>query len=787
MDARLALPAAVGWAVLAIVIAAPAALPWTAGGCWLVAAFGLMATRWLRIRMRAVALSLVLGGALAAMMLTSAAISAPSRWPEPLVDAVGSGAVVRAVASTTQATDNRDGRFTATLMRGTVAGSEFTASAPVLVFGAAETPVGIGAELQLTGTLGQADHAGNVAFLFFLTDDASVERGPPWLIRATGGLRDGFRDLATSLPGDGGDLLPGLAIGDTGAVTESLDSAMKASSLSHLTAVSGANCAVIIALVVFGGSAIGLSRSVRIGAALVVLAGFVVLVTPEPSVLRASVMAALVLAGLASGRPLRGLPVLGLAVTVLLVMDPWLARNFGFVLSVCATAGLLLFAAPLARALSRWVPLPLALLVAVPAAAQLACQPVLILLTPSIPTYGVLANILAAPAASVATVLGLIACVTAPVFAPLGAVMAQVAWLPSAWIAAVASFFSALPGASLPWLSGVAGVALCLLAGALALLAWLLPAGRAGKWRAAASAGLVLLVVAYVGVAGGEQLRRRVAPPADWAVAACDVGQGDAMLVRSSGQVALIDTGPEPGLLDECLSTLGVAHIDVLVLTHFDLDHVGGSMAVAGRADRVLVGPSAGQDDDRVVQQLADAGAAVEQVAGGNTGTLGELRWDVLWPPARLGGIEPGNDASVVLQFTPASGCEHGCFTGVFLGDLGEESQGRMLGAANLGGAGLAGVDLVKVSHHGSRDQNSRLYETLRATVGLIGVGADNDYGHPTEQTLDLLGATGTEVVRTDRSGLALISLRGGELVLWTEHDSTNTGSADSSGVGAPE
>jgi competence protein ComEC len=629
----------------------------------------------------------------------------------------------------------------------------------------------------MVGTLGGADPAGSAAFLFFLDDPATVVGEPPRMLAAAGGLRDGFREVATSLPGDGGDLLPGLAIGDTSAVTASLDAAMKTSALSHLTAVSGANCAVIIALVVLGGAAIGLPRSVRIGAALVVLAGFVVLVTPEPSVLRAAVMASLVLVGMLSGRPARGLPVLGLAVTVLLVIDPWLARNYGFVLSVCATAGLLLLAAPLAHGLSRWLPMPLAVLVAVPAAAQIACQPVLILLTPAIPTYGVVANILAAPAAPIATVLGLLACVTIPWLPTVGVLLAQVAWLPSAWIAAVASFFDSMPGASLPWLGGASGVALAVFFGGLALVTWLLPPGRFRRSRTLATACLALGVAAYAGVAGGEQLRRRLVPPADWVVAACDVGQGDAMLVRSLDQVALIDTGPDADSLEFCLSTLGVNHIDLLILTHFDLDHVGGSGAVIGLVDSVLVGPSAGDEDDRIIHSLAGGGAVVDQVARGDSGTLGDLTFRVLWPPQRAAGVEPGNDASVAVAFTPVAGCASGCVSSIFLGDLGEESQSRMMGAV-----ALDEVDVVKVSHHGSRDQDARLYERLRARVGLIGVGAGNDYGHPTEQTLNVLRSTGTEVVRTDRSGLALVSIRDGELLLWTERTGTDSGA-----VGAPE
>src|SRR5690606_33857362 len=256
--------------------------------------------------------------------------------------------------------------------------------------------------------------------------------------------------------------------------------------------------------------------------------------------------------------------------------------------------------------------------------------------TPTLPAYGVVANILAARAAPVAAVLGLVACMIIPAVPWLGTLVAQMAWLPSAWIAAVSTFFSGLPWASLPWLEGGWGVLVALVIGTLMLLVLFLPAQK--RLRVAAFACLLLVVSGYVGTVGGEQLRRRLSPPPDWVVAACDVGQGDAVLVRNAGYVALVDTGPEPAVLDECLSTLGVSRIDLLVLTHFDLDHVGGVDAVTGRVGQALVGPSAGSDDDRIVQRLADAGSAVTQVSRGDTGSLGELEWQVLWPPRQPAG-----------------------------------------------------------------------------------------------------------------------------------------------------
>ncbi|MDP3208146.1 MAG: ComEC/Rec2 family competence protein, partial [Rhodoglobus sp.] len=561
------------------------------------------------------------------------------------------------------------------------------------------------------------------------------------------------------LPGDGGDLLGGLAIGDTSAVDDDLDRAMKQSSLSHLTAVSGANCAIVIGLFMAAGAALGVPRWARIAASLLVLLAFVILVTPEPSVLRAALMAALVLAALQGGRPVRGIPVLALATLCLLIADPWLARSFGFGLSVLATAGLLVLAAPLARAIARWLPSWLALVIAVPTAAQLACQPVIILLNAALPSYGVVANLLAAPAAPLATVAGLAACVLLLVVPPLGALLCQLAWFPSAWIAAVAQFFSSLPGAQLPWLSGATGAV------ALAALSVVIVFAAVGRrWAAVA---LTVTIVGYAGVVGGGRVADQLARPANWQIAACDVGQGDAVFVRSAGRLALIDTGPVPERLENCMSELGVGRIDLLVLTHYDLDHVGGATAVVGMVDTVLVGPSGDPEDDLLRAQFAAAGARVQQVSRGPSGILGELRWRVLWPPTRLVGFEPGNPASVTLEFTGVGECTNGCLSSIFLGDLGRDAQNRLLAAGTVDS-----VDVVKVAHHGSADQSERLYERLAATVGVIGVGTDNGYGHPTESLLSVLADVGTAPLRTDTGGMLLLAPGSdpGTVRVWTQH-----------------
>jgi competence protein ComEC len=173
----------------------------------------------------------------------------------------------------------------------------------------------------------------------------------------------------------------------------------------------------------------------------------------------------------------------------------------------------------------------------------------------------------------------------------------------------------------------------------------------------------------------------------------------------------------------------------------------------------VLHGPVTEDDERRMLARLADGGATLQDASTGLSGTLGNARWRVLWPDADPRVFPSGNDASVVLE---ASG--GGIPRTVLLGDLGAGSQRLLLSSGRLRGT----YDVVKVSHHGSRDQEPGLYAAIRAPVGLISVGKDNDYGHPRPETLALLQAAGTRALRTDQRGLILLGERDGELLMWS-------------------
>lgn len=595
-------------------------------------------------------------------------------------------------------------------------------------------PVALGDHVRASCEAWQADAA------TWMLDCDDVElQGRTWWAAWSGDVRAAFRTATEALPGEGGLLLPGLTIGDTSMVDPDLEAAMQAAGLTHLTAVSGANCAVIVALAFGLGVAVGLGRAGRVALGMGALVAFVVLVGPDPSVLRAGTMAMLALLALWRGARSAGVALVALAVLVLLVLQPQLATSAGLALSVLATCGLLLHGVPLTVWLARRIPVWLAAAIAVPLAAQLWCLPVLVALDARLSLIAVPANLLAAPAAPAATVAGLVVCAVSVVSTSLAAALAWIAWVPSAWIGGIAVVSDGLPG-SLPWPAGAVGV----LAATAMLVAIVVGIARARTGLGMVTAGVIAALV----VAGVQTPRVVLAASVpDWLIAQCDVGQGSATLMRVEGAIVLVDTGPDPELLESCTALLGVDRIDVLVLTHFDLDHVGGASAVLGSVGTLVHGP-VDVDGAALVDELVAAGAAASQVRRGDAIVLGERTIDVLWPSD---GDSPGNDASVVVRV------EWSTMSAVVLGDLGAEAQ-RRLGA-------VPPSDVVVVAHHGSGDQHLGLYEDIDPAVAIVPVG-ENDYGHPVPAFLDGLTGLGIAVLRTDVDGAIVLDGVG----VWLEH-----------------
>jgi competence protein ComEC len=209
-------------------------------------------------------------------------------------------------------------------------------------------------------------------------------------------------------------ILLGVLVGDVREQDDELAEAFRAAGLSHLLVVSGGNLAFLLA--VLGPVLVRLGLRARFAATVGVIAFFGLLTRWEPSILRASAMAALACGAFTVGRPSSRIRLLSLAVILVVLFDPLLVHSLSFRLSVAATAGIALLAAPLARRLRgpTWVRDPLAVTIA----AQVGVAPVALPAFGGIPLASLPANLLAVPAAAPLTAWGFVGGLLAGVAGP---------------------------------------------------------------------------------------------------------------------------------------------------------------------------------------------------------------------------------------------------------------------------------------------------------------------------------------------------------------------------------
>jgi competence protein ComEC len=278
-----------------------------------------------------------------------------------------------------------------------------------------------------------------------------------------GHLRADLRDAVSTLPAEEAGVLPALTDGDTSHEPAEIADALKRSGLTYLTVVSGENLVFLSAALLPAARWVGLRGRAVTGATVVLVLGFTLLARPGPPMVRATVMSLLGCVAALYGRRFRALATMAASVLILLLIDPWLARTYGFVLSVAATAGLLIVAPGWCRSLlDRGVPLWAAGPAATTAAAELFCEPLLVMFSGSLPLVAVPANVLAVPAAPVATVLGVGAMAADAVSPTFGHAVAWVAQWPVRWICLVARTASSVPGGCVGWPSGLPGCGLLL-------------------------------------------------------------------------------------------------------------------------------------------------------------------------------------------------------------------------------------------------------------------------------------------------------------------------------------
>lgn len=648
------------------------------------------------------------------------------------------------------------------------ASNNWTLNSPVVVFADARwAEIPIGATVTTRGKLISSDRTLSVTPMVTISGAPRIESGPGPVQSTMNQLRDGLRSATAARGPAGASLVAGLAIGDESAQSPELADAMQRSGLSHLTAVSGGNTAIVLILV------LGLARVFptpiwfQASAGGIALLAYLILVGPQPSVLRATVMGAVVLVGLARGGFVSGLPVLSLAAFGLILLDPSLAVSLGFGLSVAATAGLLLLAPAVKRGIGRLpilgrVPRWFCDALAVTVSAQIATAPILLAVGNDISLAAIPANLLVAPVVAPITIAGLLAALSSPLAPAVASAIAWPATLLGEWIAYVANLTSSWGWATV----GSSGGILVVLA---PLFAWAIVRIRRRVARRVDSpprsrtppvsfrtVAAIFACCAILVIVGSTLLRPAAS---DWRIVACDVGQGSATLVRSGSSVVLVDVGPQHGGINDCLDDAGITDVTAVVITHLHADHTDGLPDVlADTPVQSIFATSAHLSPDQLRELDDESGESLhpEVLAAGQQLDLPGLTGEILWP--RRGDVaatEGMNNGSLVITFQWEDG-----FRLLVTGDVETEAQQAIVSQQLI----REPFDVVTVPHHGSSKLDPEFARRLAPTVALVSVGEDNEYGHPSAHSIRSFESAGATLFRTDESGSLELSWTDGRV-----------------------
>lgn len=590
---------------------------------------------------------------------------------------------------------------------------------------------------------------------------AHREGADDWWARVILPVRGVIRGaIEQNLSGGPAGLLKGVLLGAKKAVPEEVKTAFAQTGVNHVLAVSGLHVGLIAGAVFFTLKMLGVSRGITAGLTIFALVFYALITGLPPSVVRAATMGCVALLGIVGQRDIDGGNILGIAGLGLLIARPQDLFDVGFQLSFVATGGILVLYRPLRDLMpvergwcDTWIAGPLAVSVA----AQVTTLPFVVSYFGLVSVVGLIANLIVVPLVGVGVGLGLLTVVVFVVWPPIATVLNAANWLVLSSAIGIASWmarpdWAAFEVARPPWF--VVGVY-------LSLLPLILPQVR----RVCSAYCLILaLVLANIGVwktilLSGSALE----------VYFLDVGQGDAVFCRyPNGRTLLVDGGIRTQYTDmgervvlPFLKSQGVGHVDVVVGSHPDADHIGGLISVL---EEVSVGHylDSGQcvetfTGKRLLEVVKAKGIAYHAVAAGDS--LIGLGGLVLHPtPDYVSDSGPApegaNNGSVVIRIV------HRGTTLLLTGDIERETDGDM---ARWGHRLRA--DILKAAHHGSRTSSTRAFlDAVNPTVVAISCGVNNRFRHPSPEVIARFRAMGIQIWRTDQSGALAMKLDGAQI-----------------------
>ena len=544
--------------------------------------------------------------------------------------------------------------------------------------------------------------------------------------------------------------------GDKSAMDDGDYLAMQETGLAHLFAVSGLHCAFLVTLL-----ALLISRRQRLLCAVTIplLLFYMVMVGMSPSVVRACIMQIFLLIAPLFRRGSDPLTSLAAALLVILLCNPFAAASVSLQLSFSATLGMVLLSPRLYKLLAGWYKgkcRPLRAALCFVAANLSATLSAVVFTAPLTAWYfrifvlvAPLSSLLAVPAAGWSFMAAFVTVLLGFVWLPLASLLGWISWVLVRYILWIANGMMSWRYHAVYFTNPY-------------LIYWLLflyaafigcaatPDGKRKYLLASALSVLTLTAAIWV--------NRQDYQYGVLTALTLDVGQGESVILTSDGETALVDCGSsnsykDPGgLAADTLHSMGVRELSAVVVTHYHADHTNGLYEVLRRIPVQTIYLPDIEDEygvrERLVSLAKEKGAQVTYVTKETTDTLGDTVLTI-YPP-----VQSGGDLNELGLTALASA---GDFDLLITGDMSGSTEKKLVETY-----ALPDIEVLVVSHHGSRySSNIRFLKSVTPEAAVISVG-DNNYGHPSEETLQRLLAVGADIWRTDQQGTIRITVNGG-------------------------
>ena len=544
--------------------------------------------------------------------------------------------------------------------------------------------------------------------------------------------------------------------GDKSAMDDGDYLAMQETGLAHLFAVSGLHCAFLVTLL-----ALLISRRQRLLCAVTIplLLFYMVMVGMSPSVVRACIMQIFLLIAPLFRRGSDPLTSLAAALLVILLCNPFAAASVSLQLSFSATLGMVLLSPRLYKLLTGWYKgkcRPLRAALCFVAANLSATLSAVVFTAPLTAWYfrifvlvAPLSSLLAVPAAGWSFMAAFVTALLGFVWLPLASLLGWISWVLVRYILWIANGMMSWRYHAVYFTNPY-------------LIYWLLflyaafigcaatPDGKRKYLLASALSVLTLTAAIWV--------NRQDYQYGVLTALTLDVGQGESVILTSGGETALVDCGSsnsykDPGgLAADTLHSMGVRELSAVVVTHYHADHTNGLYEVLRRIPVQTIYLPDIEDEygvrERLVSLAEEKGAQVTYVTKETADTLGDTVLTI-YPP-----VQSGGDLNELGLTALASA---GDFDLLITGDMSGSTEKKLVETY-----ALPNIEVLVVSHHGSRySSNIRFLKAVMPEAAVISVG-DNNYGHPSEETLQRLLAVGADIWRTDQQGTIRITVNGG-------------------------